>query len=32
MSVVDTIKTWSVCETIVAVAGLLFTAALSYVV
>jgi GntP family gluconate:H+ symporter len=32
MSVVDTIKTWSVCETIVAVAGLMFTAALSYVV
>jgi GntP family gluconate:H+ symporter len=32
MSVVDTIKTWSVCETIVAVAGLLFTVALSYVV
>jgi GntP family gluconate:H+ symporter len=32
MSVVDTFNTWSVCETIVAVAGLLFTAALSYVV
>jgi GntP family gluconate:H+ symporter len=32
MSVVDTIKTWSVCETIIAVAGLLFTVALSYVV
>jgi len=32
MSVIDTIKTWSVSETIVSVAGLLFTAALSYVV
>jgi GntP family gluconate:H+ symporter len=32
MSVIDTIKTWSVCETIVAVFGLLFTVALSYVI
>jgi GntP family gluconate:H+ symporter len=32
MSIVDTIKTWSVCETIISVVGLVFTLALSYVV
>jgi GntP family gluconate:H+ symporter len=32
MSVLDTIKTWSVCETIISVVGLIFTVALSYVV
>jgi gluconate:H+ symporter, GntP family len=31
MSVVQTIKTWSVCETIISVAGLLFSVALSLV-
>jgi GntP family gluconate:H+ symporter len=32
MSVVQTIKTWSVCETIISVTALLFTVALSYVI
>lgn len=32
MSVPETIKSWSVCETLIAVCGLLFSLALSYVV
>lgn len=32
MTIAQTLKTWSVCETIVAVAGLFFTLALSWVV
>jgi GntP family gluconate:H+ symporter len=32
MSIVQTIKTWSVCETIVAMMGLLFTVGLSYMI
>jgi GntP family gluconate:H+ symporter len=32
MSVIQTIKTWSVCETLISVCGLVFTAALSYVI
>jgi len=32
MSVADTMKTWSVCETIISVLGLLLTLALSLVV
>ena len=32
MSVADTIKTWSVCETIISVVALIFTLALSFVV
>jgi len=31
MSVSDTIRTWSICETIIAVFGLLFTVALSFI-
>jgi GntP family gluconate:H+ symporter len=32
MSITDTIKTWSVCETIISVVALLFTVGLSFVV
>jgi GntP family gluconate:H+ symporter len=32
MTIVQTLKSWSVCETIVAVAGLFFTIVLSWVV
>lgn len=32
MSVIQTIKTWSVCETIISVTALLFTVALSFVI
>ena len=32
MTIAETIKTWSICETIISVAGLLFTVALSFIV
>jgi GntP family gluconate:H+ symporter len=32
MTIPETIKTWSICETIISVAALMFTVALSFVV
>jgi GntP family gluconate:H+ symporter len=32
MSVSQTLKTWSVCETIISVSGLIFTVAMSFIV